>query len=78
MKSIVLGTVGIDDIETPADSVAGVLGGSATYASVAAAFYSPCGIVSIIGSDFDDQYQQLLEQQSIDLGGLQVLSLIHI
>tara|TARA_Y100000590_G_scaffold421322_1_gene524869 strand:+ start:738 stop:1652 length:915 start_codon:yes stop_codon:yes gene_type:complete len=73
MKSIVLGTIGIDDIETPTASVTGVLGGSATYASVAATFYSPCGIISIIGSDFDDQHQRLLEQRSIDLGGLQVI-----
>ena len=41
MSVVVIGTVGIDDIQTPHGGVNAVLGGSATYASLAASHFAP-------------------------------------
>ncbi|MBD3310174.1 hypothetical protein GF351_03065, partial [Candidatus Woesearchaeota archaeon] len=49
---IVLGTIGLDDIETPFGRVQNVLGGSATYAAYAASFFAKPGMISIVGDDF--------------------------
>lgn len=70
MSTLVLGTIGIDDIETPFDKAEGLLGGSAGYASVAASFYGPSQIVSIVGEDFTDDQRRLFTSRGIDLAGL--------
>ena len=49
-----------------------MLGGSATYASIASAFHAPTGLVSIVGEDFAAERQSLLSDRGIDLAGLEV------
>ena len=72
MRALVVGTIGIDDIETPFEKARGVLGGSATYASIASAFHAPTGLVSIVGEDFAAERQSLLSDRGIDLAGLEI------
>ena len=48
---VILGTIGIDTLETPHGKAENVLGGSATYASFAASFFCKPGIISIVGDD---------------------------
>ena len=72
MRVLVVGTIGIDDIETPFEKVQGVLGGSATYASIASAFHAPTGLVSIVGEDFAAERRRLLSDRGVDLAGLEV------
>ena len=72
MRVLVVGSIGIDDIETPFEKVEGVLGGSATYASIASAFHAPTGLVSIVGQDFTAEQRCLLSDRGIDLAGLAV------
>ncbi len=67
---IILGTVGLDDIETPFGKVENVLGGSATYAAYACSFFVKPGIVSIIGEDFPQHHLKTL-QHKIDLNGVE-------
>lgn len=68
---VVIGTVGIDDIETADASVQGVLGGSATYASLASRFFAPTTMSSVVGRDFPSIHRDLLTDRDIDLSSLE-------
>ena len=72
MKALIVGTIGIDDIETPFEKVQGILGGSATYAAIASAFHARTALVSIVGMDFADEYRRILEDRQIDLAALEI------
>lgn len=67
---VVVGTIGLDDVETPFGKKEGALGGSACYASFAASFFTKTGMVSITGKDFPSNYKDILEQKGIDLSGV--------
>lgn len=69
-RVVVIGTVGIDDIETAHESVQGVLGGSATYACLAARCFAPTTMSSVVGHDFPAAHRDLLTERDIDLSGL--------
>jgi len=71
-KLVIVGSVGIDTIETATDRRDEILGGSATYACAAASYFNKAGLVGVIGTDFDKQYRGALEGFGIDLAGLQV------
>ncbi len=71
MKLVVVGSVGLDDIETPSGSVERALGGSATYFSLASAFFTNPGFVGIVGSDFPQDGIELLASHGVDLRGLE-------
>jgi cytidine kinase len=71
LSTLVLGSIGIDDIETPFEKVEGILGGSAGYAAVACSFFAPSRMVSIVGEDFTDDQRRLFTSRGIDLDGLE-------
>jgi len=71
MSIVVVGSVAYDSLETPSGNAPDVLGGSATYFSVAARFFAPVSIVAVVGSDFKPESRQLLVDRSIDLRGLE-------
>lgn len=71
---VIVGTIGYDNIETPFGKRENVLGGSASYAGIAASFFTSAGIVSIVGSDFQEQHKQLLQSKNISLQGLKQMS----
>ncbi len=74
MALLVVGSLGIDDIETPFDKIQNALGGSATYISLAASYFtSPIHLVGVVGDDFKKEYINLLEDRGIDLEGLQII-----
>lgn len=70
MPLLVVGSVGIDSVETPHGKVEGVLGGSAVYFSWAANFFSPVRLVSVVGKDFPREFRHLLKGKTIDTSGL--------
>ncbi len=73
MSLLVVGSLGIDTIETPFGRVQDVLGGSATYIATAASYFAaPVRLVGVVGSDFPGAHLQFLEGREIDLEGLQV------
>jgi hypothetical protein len=72
MKLLIVGSVAIDSVETPFGKADNALGGSATYASVAASYFTSPGIVAVVGYDFDRRYINLLMRKGIDLEGLQI------
>lgn len=74
MPLLVVGTVGIDVIETPQGTAHDVLGGSATYFSYVASFFTPVRLVSVVGEDFPQEFRDLLASRSIDLSGVDTVS----
>ncbi len=74
MGLLIVGSIGLDDIETPFDKVTNALGGSTTYISLAASYFSgPVSIVGVVGDDFPDEHIKMLENHNIDLEGLQIV-----
>lgn len=69
---IILGSMALDDIETPFGKHAGLLGGSATYAAFSANFFATPGILSVVGDDFPKDYWKLLMKKHIDVTGIQI------
>ena len=70
-KLIVVGSVAYDSIETPYQAQKDVLGGSATYFSLAAQAMAQTGIVAVVGNDFKREHVELLEGRGIDTRGLE-------
>lgn len=74
MGLLVVGSVALDSVETPFDKIEDALGGSATYISLAASYFSATvELVGVVGSDFPKDYIEMLEQRNIDLEGLQII-----
>ncbi len=75
MGLLVVGSLGLDTVETPFDKVENALGGSATYISLAASYFSgPIYLMGVVGEDFPQKYIHLLENHSVDLEGLQIVN----
>lgn len=70
---LVVGSVGLDSVETPFGAVEDALGGSATYFSTAASFYAPVNLVAVVGTDFPDEFIQFLRRRDVDLSGLEMV-----
>lgn len=69
---LVHGTIAIDDIITPSQSVTGILGGSAPYAAVAARLFNEhVDLVGIVGNDFPEEFTHKLEQAGISLDAVE-------
>jgi sugar/nucleoside kinase (ribokinase family) len=71
MSLLVVGSVGLDDVETPRAQRRGLLGGSAVYFSVAASFFTRVHLVGVVGQDFPAAHRELLAARGIDLSGLE-------
>ncbi|HLD88990.1 MAG TPA: PfkB family carbohydrate kinase [Candidatus Nanoarchaeia archaeon] len=71
VDTVILGTIGIDDIKTPFGEIKNTLGGSATYASVASSFFAKTGIISIVGEDFPEEHLNFFRSKGIDFSGLE-------
>ena len=67
---LVVGSVAFDSVKTPFGEAEDVLGGSATYFSVAASFFSPVRVVGVVGSDFSDEHAAIFKRHNIDTTGL--------
>jgi sugar/nucleoside kinase (ribokinase family) len=71
MGIVVVGTVAFDTVETPFGKGENVLGGSATYFSTSASFFSDVSLVAVVGEDFPEEHLAFLRSREIDLQGLQ-------
>lgn len=70
MSLIIVGSLALDTIEAPAGSVADVPGGSSSYCSLAASYFTHPNIVGVVGKDFPDSVITLFKDHHIDLEGL--------
>jgi sugar/nucleoside kinase (ribokinase family) len=69
---LVVGSVALDSVETPFGKVQEVLGGSATFFSYSASFFTPVRLVATVGEDFPEEHLKLLRDRGVDVRGLQV------
>lgn len=67
---VVVGSIGLDTIETKYERQEDVLGGSVSYACAAASFFAATGMVGVAGTDFPEEYMECYRQFGIDLDGL--------
>ncbi|TAF46182.1 MAG: sugar kinase [Sphingobacteriales bacterium] len=73
MSLLVIGTVAFDAIETPFGKTDKIVGGAATYASLAASyFYTKTKIVAVVGDDFPTADIQIFKNRGINVEGLQI------
>lgn len=73
MPLLVVGSVAYDSIQTPSAVRDRVIGGSATYFSYAASYFTSVRLVGVVGEDWDEQHTRLLQARGIDTSGLQVV-----
>ena len=73
MSLLVVGSLAFDDIETPAGARLDVLGGSATYFSLAASVFSPVRMVGPVGEDFPMNVAGGWCERGIDPAGIEVV-----
>lgn len=73
MSLVIIGSVAFDAIETPFGKTDKIVGGAATYASLAASyFYKNVKIVGVVGEDFHLEDIQNFNDHGIDTEGLQI------
>ena len=72
MSLLVVGSMAFDSIKSPFGEVERVIGGSATYFSLAASYLTPVRLVSVVGRDFPKGMLDMLSARGIDLQGLKV------
>lgn len=71
MSLLVVGSVAFDSVETPFGKAEEVLGGSATYFSTSASYFTDVKLVAVVGEDFPDEHVDFLKGREIDTKGLQ-------
>lgn len=73
MSLLAIGTVAFDAIETPYGQTDKIIGGAATYISLAASYFTKdVNLVAVVGDDFPPPFIQLFNEHGIDTQGLQV------
>jgi sugar/nucleoside kinase (ribokinase family) len=73
MSLVIVGTVAFDAIETPFGKTDKIVGGAATFISIAASYFNKTNkLISVIGDDYDMQMLERLKKKGIDLEGLQI------
>ncbi|MEI6083576.1 MAG: PfkB family carbohydrate kinase [Verrucomicrobiota bacterium] len=72
MSLLITGSIALDTVKTPLEEHADQLGGSASYAAIAASFFTPVNLVGIVGDDFPKPYLNLYRKHGVNLDGLQV------
>lgn len=73
MSLVVVGSVAYDGVETPHGKVDRMLGGAATYISLAASYFAPVKIVAVVGDDFAKEDMDLLQSRKIDVSGIETV-----
>lgn len=73
MSLVVIGSIALDNIETPFGKVEKIVGGAAPFACLAASyFYNKVKVVGIIGGDFPKSELKLWKEHNINIEGLQI------
>jgi sugar/nucleoside kinase (ribokinase family) len=71
MSVLIVGSIALDTVKTPVEEHSDLLGGSASYASLAASFFSPVKLVGVVGSDFPASEFDFWKSRKIDSEGVQ-------
>jgi sugar/nucleoside kinase (ribokinase family) len=68
---LVVGSIAFDDLEMPTGKFDDVLGGAATYSSLAASLLGPVRLVGVVGTDFDEGHLDKMRARGIDTAGVE-------
>jgi len=71
MSLLVVGSMAFDSVKTPYGEREDAIGGSATYFSVSASYFTQVRLVGIVGSDFPQGELDFLADRNVDLAGLE-------
>ncbi len=71
MAILVVGSVAFDSIKTPFGQADDVVGGAATYFSIAASQFTDVNLVAVVGEDFTEEHRSIFDGRRINLSGLQ-------
>jgi sugar/nucleoside kinase (ribokinase family) len=74
MSVLVVGSVALDTVETPFGDAREVLGGSASYFSLAASLFTDVKIVAVVGDDFPEEHIGLFKSRGMELKGIRKAS----
>ncbi len=72
MSLVIVGSVAFDTIQTPFGRREKIVGGSGTYCSLAASFFSAPRIVGVVGEDFPPETLEFFRSKGIDTAGLEI------
>jgi sugar/nucleoside kinase (ribokinase family) len=67
---LIVGSMAFDDLELPSMSATDVVGGSATYAALAASLFAPARVVAVVGTDFPESMFAQLRERGVDTHGV--------
>ncbi|MBM7116502.1 PfkB family carbohydrate kinase [Archangium primigenium] len=70
MSLLVVGSVALDSVETPFGTKEDVLGGSASFFSTSASFFTPVQMVAVVGEDFPQAHLDFLQGRGVDISGV--------
>ena len=71
MSIVAVGSVAFDSIATPSGRVQDILGGSATFFSLAASYFAPVRVVAVVGDDFTAEHEKVFKSHGIDTRGIE-------
>ena len=71
MSILVVGSVAYDDITSPSGTVKNILGGAATYVSLAASYFTQVRVVAVVGEDFGPEQEAVFQRRNVDTRGLE-------
>jgi len=71
MSILVVGSVAFDDVASPSGSVKNILGGAATYFSLAASYFTQVRVVAVVGDDFGPEQECVFHKHGIDTRGIE-------
>jgi len=71
MSLLAVGSIAFDSIRTPYGEVEEILGGSATFFSVTASWFTSVSVVAVVGEDFGEQHFRVFHERSIDTRGVE-------
>ena len=67
---LIVGSMAFDDLQLPSTTATDVIGGAATYSSLATSLFAPARVVAVVGSDFPETTLNDLRQRGIDTEGV--------
>lgn len=71
MSIVAVGSVAFDSVETPSGRVENMLGGTATYFSLAASYFTDVRAIGVVGEDFTEEQEKVFTRRGIDICGIE-------
>ncbi|MGH7496528.1 MAG: PfkB family carbohydrate kinase [bacterium] len=72
MSLLVVGSIGLDTIQTPFSQIEDAIGGTAVFCGVTASYFTGVNLVGVVGEDFPRAELEYFRRRHIDLSGLEI------